>query len=54
MDVRTPDSANSSIPSSATQQQRFEVPQSFDESGLPDLSAMMFLPLIPSRIPINQ
>jgi len=42
MDVRTPDSANSSIPSSATQQQRFEVPQSFDESGLPDLSAMMF------------
>ncbi|KAI9872540.1 MAG: hypothetical protein M1830_001505 [Pleopsidium flavum] len=42
MDMPTPDSANSSIPSSAAQQQQFGFPQSLDGSGLPDLSAMMF------------
>lgn len=41
MDLSTPDSAGSSIPSSATQPQ-FGFPQNFDDAGLPDLSAMMF------------
>lgn len=41
MDMSTPDSAGSSIPSSATQPQ-FNFSQRFDDAGLPDLSAMMF------------
>jgi len=41
VDMSTPDSAGSSIPSSATQPQ-FGFPSNFDDADLPDLSAMMF------------